>query len=127
MDPPPDHRATLPSRASKPNPRIGRRCAKYRVFRASEEGGAGRLEESTRYRAEDRMDRVPQTPFMMVMRSAMRKLLRRVQRGSTTSGRGAISAAVLKTTQKLRAIGRVVAMSSHSIETEAQTEARVSL
>ena len=44
---------------------------------ASEDGGEGRFEDMARYRAEEKIDKVPQTPFMMVMRSARRKFLHR--------------------------------------------------
>lgn len=43
--------------------------------RAAAEGGPGRFEERMRKRAEEMMERVPQTPFMMVIRSARRKFL----------------------------------------------------
>lgn len=50
------------------------------MLRAFCDGGPGRLEARERYLADDMIDSVPQTPFMMVIRSASRKfLLERVQ------------------------------------------------
>ena len=59
------HRATLPSRKSNMRPASGKDRAVHRWSMSSVK----------RYRADEKMDIEPQTPFMIVTRSANRKFL----------------------------------------------------